>query len=145
MKTRTICSFLYVLVHVYLTRVRACVCALFKRWFLCMLFGNGTMHVCSGNTDIDLDCPFWPDLAIKSDVAIFVCLRPKNILLARFISRNACQCIHHQNMAFKVQAMRRCGVKISDNPENILAHESNLNELFECNEQENRRTTNKRK
>lgn len=73
---------------------------------------------------------------IKLSFATFCRLRPKNILLARFISRKACQCIHHQNMAFKVQAMRRCGVKISDNPENILAHERNLNELFECIEQE---------
>lgn len=61
-----------------------------------------------------------PDKEIS--LATFCRLRPNNILLTSFISRNSCQCIHHQNMALKVQAMRKCGVKISENPEHLIGN-----------------------
>lgn len=72
----------------------------------------------------------YPDIQVS--FATFCRLRPRHILLAKYISRNACQCLRHQNMAFKVQALRKNGVKISENPENILVHENNLDDLFKC-------------
>ena len=57
-------------------------------------------------------------------------LRPKHVLLAAFISRNTCQCIHHQNMALRVQAVRKCGVKISENPENLILHIDDMDTLL---------------
>jgi len=44
-------------------------------------------------------------------LATFCRLRPEHILLAKFISRNACQCFKHQNMAMQVAAMRKVGAK----------------------------------
>lgn len=67
---------------------------------------------------------------LKLSFATFCCLRPKHILLARYISRNACQCLRHQNVAFKLQAMRKIGIKISENPENICQHKDDITELF---------------
>lgn len=72
----------------------------------------------------------YPDIRIS--FTSFCRLRPKNILLAKFICRNACQCLRHQNMAFKVQTLRNHGAKLSKNPENILLHEDNLDDLFNC-------------
>lgn len=60
----------------------------------------------------------------------FCRLRPKYVLPARYISRNACQCLRHQNVAFKVQAMRKLDIKISENPENVCLHKDNVTELF---------------
>jgi len=54
---------------------------------------------------------------LKVSLATFCRLRPKHILLAKFISRNACPCLKHQNMAMKVAAMRKVGAKLSENPE----------------------------
>jgi hypothetical protein len=59
---------------------------------------------------------------IQVSLTTFSRLRPKNILLTSFISRNTCQCLHHQNMALKVKAMRKAGVRISENPENLIHH-----------------------
>jgi hypothetical protein len=73
-------------------------------------------------------------LAENSDVLIsrttFCRLRPKNVLLAAYISRNACLCLRHQNMAHKVQALKKLGVRISENPENLLLHDENVDELL---------------
>ena len=54
---------------------------------------------------------------LKVSLATFCRLRPKHILLAKFISRNACPCLKHQNMAMKVAATRKVGAKLSENPE----------------------------
>lgn len=68
---------------------------------------------------------------IKMSMATFCRLRPKHILLARFISRNACQCLKHQNMALKVQAMRKAGIKMSENPEHVCANLEHIDEIFD--------------
>lgn len=67
---------------------------------------------------------------IKISFATFCRLRPKHALFARYISRNACQCLRHQNVAFKVQVMRKIGIKISENPENICLHKEHIRQLF---------------
>ncbi|XP_060564531.1 uncharacterized protein LOC132723774 [Ruditapes philippinarum] len=66
----------------------------------------------------------------KISLSTFARLRPTNILLASFISRNTCQCIHHQNMALKVQSLRKAGVRISDNPENLIVHKDDMEQLL---------------
>lgn len=68
---------------------------------------------------------------MKISFSTFCRLRPKHTLLARYISRNACQCLRHQNAAFKVQAMRKIGIKISENPENICLHKNDIKQLFQ--------------
>lgn len=65
---------------------------------------------------------------LKISLATFCRLRPKYILLAKFISRNACQCLKHQNMALKVQAIRKLGIAMSENPENILLTKDDIYE-----------------
>ena len=70
--------------------------------------------------------------SLKISFATFCRLRPKSVSLARFISRNACQCLRHQNMALKIQALRKVGAKLRENPENILDHKDYLEPLFEC-------------
>ena len=64
----------------------------------------------------------------KISLATFSRMRPRNILLASFISRNICQCIYHQNMELKVLAipLRKLGVKIGENQEQILVHKDEL-------------------
>ncbi|WAR18863.1 LOW QUALITY PROTEIN: hypothetical protein MAR_000701 [Mya arenaria] len=64
-------------------------------------------------------------------LSTFSRLRPTNVLLASFISRNTCQCIHHQNMALKVQSLRKAGVRISENPENLLLHKDDMDQLLQ--------------
>ncbi|XP_060579551.1 uncharacterized protein LOC132736439 [Ruditapes philippinarum] len=68
---------------------------------------------------------------LKVSLATFCRLRPKHILLAKFISRNACQCLKHQNMAMKVAAMRKVGAKLSENPEKICNHRNSVEELVD--------------
>lgn len=67
---------------------------------------------------------------IKVSLSTFARLRPKNILLSAFISRNSCQCIHHQNMALKVQSLRKAGIQISAKPEKFLIRRQELDELL---------------
>lgn len=69
-----------------------------------------------------------PDADIS--LSTFQRLRPKNILLTSFISRNTCQCIHHQNMALKVQALRKSGIKIGQNPESLIPNQHDLDEIL---------------
>lgn len=69
--------------------------------------------------------------SLKISLATFCCMRPKHVLLARFIARNACQCLKHQNMALKIHAMRKLCIKISENPENICTHKDNLDSVFD--------------
>ena len=57
---------------------------------------------------------------IKVSLATFCRLRPKHILLAAFISRNACLCLRHQNMALKINAIRKLGININQNPDKLL-------------------------
>ncbi|WAR19996.1 hypothetical protein MAR_001834 [Mya arenaria] len=64
-------------------------------------------------------------------LSTFSRLRPTNVLIASFISRNTCQCIHHQNMALKVQSLRKAGVRISENPENLLLHKDDMDQLLQ--------------
>jgi len=66
----------------------------------------------------------------KISLSTFARLRPTNVLLASFISRNTCQCIHHQNMALKVQSLRKAGLRISENPENLFMHRDDLDQLL---------------
>ena len=70
--------------------------------------------------------------SLKISFATFCRIRPSNIYLARFISRNACQCLRHQNMALKIQALRKAGAKLRENPESILDHENNLDSITDC-------------
>jgi hypothetical protein len=70
------------------------------------------------------------NLTINVSLTTFGRLRPKHVLLAAFISRNTCQCIHHQNMALRVQAVKKCGVKINENPENLILHIDDMNTLL---------------
>ncbi|WAR07281.1 LOW QUALITY PROTEIN: hypothetical protein MAR_017239 [Mya arenaria] len=58
-------------------------------------------------------------------------LRPKNILLTSFISRNTCQCVHHQNMALKIQSLRKLDIKIGQNPEHLIARLDELDNILE--------------
>lgn len=62
----------------------------------------------------------------KVSVASFCRMRPKNVLIASFISRNACQCIRHQNIALKVQSLRKLGADMNKNPENALKEMNNF-------------------
>lgn len=62
----------------------------------------------------------------KVSFASFCRMRPKNVLLASFISRNACQCIRHQNIALKVQSLRKLGADMNKNPENALKEMNNF-------------------
>ena len=57
-------------------------------------------------------------------------LRPKHILLTSFICRNTCQCMHHQNMALKVQSIRKAGIKVGQNPESLLSRLDDLDEIL---------------
>ena len=59
-----------------------------------------------------------PDMPIS--LTTFCRLRPRHILLARYISRNACQCTRHQNIALKLQAIKKLGIPVTGNPESIL-------------------------
>ncbi|KAH3886835.1 hypothetical protein DPMN_010848 [Dreissena polymorpha] len=61
-------------------------------------------------------------------LSTFTRIRPPSILLTSYISRNSCQCIYHQNTALKVQTLRKHGVKISENPEQLIRHEHDLDE-----------------
>lgn len=56
----------------------------------------------------------------KISLASFNRLRPRNILNARFLGREACLCIHHQNMSLKMQTLRNAGIKVNSNPEDVL-------------------------
>ncbi len=56
----------------------------------------------------------------KLSFTSFTRMRPRNVLPARFISRNACQCLKHQNMALKFKALRQYGIKVSENPETAV-------------------------
>ena len=67
----------------------------------------------------------------KMSLSTFTRLRPTNVLLASFISRNTCQCLHHQNMALKIQSLRKMGVRISENPENIILHANDIDDVLD--------------
>lgn len=69
---------------------------------------------------------------LHMSLASFCRMRPKYILLASFISRNACQCIRHQNMAMKLKALRKNGIQFSENPENALKQKETLNSLLDA-------------
>lgn len=67
----------------------------------------------------------------KLSLASFCRMRPRHILLAAFISRNACQCQRHQNMALKVNALRKLGVGLSQNPDKLVETEpANIIEML---------------
>lgn len=37
----------------------------------------------------------------------------------------------HQNMALKVQALRKAGMKMSENPEHVCADKENIDQAFD--------------
>ena len=67
---------------------------------------------------------------VKMSLATFCRLRPKHILLASFISRNACQCTRHQNMALKISALRKSGCQLNQNPDKIEEQIENIDEIL---------------
>ncbi|WAR25258.1 hypothetical protein MAR_010962 [Mya arenaria] len=67
----------------------------------------------------------------KLSKTTFQRLRPKNILLTSFISRNTCHCVHHQNMALNIQSLRKLGIKIGQNPEHLIARQDELDNILE--------------
>ena len=69
-----------------------------------------------------------PDL--KLSLSSFCRTRPKSVLLACFITRNACLCIRHQNMALKVNALRKHGIDLNKNPEHIVNDAGRLDALL---------------
>lgn len=71
-----------------------------------------------------------PDL--KVSLSTFCRLRPKNVLLANFISRNACLCLKHQNMALKINAARKEGItSLNRNPDLLLEKMETLEEALD--------------
>ena len=67
---------------------------------------------------------------VKISLASFCRLRPKHILLAAFISRNACQCTRHQNMALKINALRKAGCELNQNPDKLQEAVENLDNIL---------------
>ncbi|WAR16405.1 hypothetical protein MAR_030999 [Mya arenaria] len=67
----------------------------------------------------------------KLSKTTFQRLRPNNILLTSFISRNTCQCVHHQNMALKIQSLRKLGIRIGQNLEHLIARQDELDNILE--------------
>lgn len=59
----------------------------------------------------------------KLSLATFCRLRPKHILLSSCLGRNVCLCTKHQNLALKLQALRKCGLDIQQNPETFIKSE----------------------
>lgn len=70
------------------------------------------------------------DPSLKLSFSSFCRIRPKSVLLACFITRNACLCIRHQNMALKVNALRKFGINLNKNPERIVDEAENLESLL---------------
>lgn len=64
-------------------------------------------------------------------LASFNRLRPENVLNARYLGRQACLCIHLQNMSLNMQAGRNLGIPVSSNPEEALSIDTTdlLNEV----------------
>ncbi|XP_078616892.1 uncharacterized protein LOC144885097 [Branchiostoma floridae x Branchiostoma japonicum] len=57
---------------------------------------------------------------IKISLSVFARLRPPNIKLASFLSRNTCLCTKHQNFALKLKTLKEKGLVNSTNPDNFL-------------------------
>ncbi|XP_052257645.1 uncharacterized protein LOC127862523 [Dreissena polymorpha] len=53
----------------------------------------------------------------KVSFATFCRIRPRNIKLSAFISRNSCLCTKHQNMSLTAKTLKREGVSVSVNPD----------------------------
>ena len=66
---------------------------------------------------------------VKLSLASFCRIRPANIRLTRFISRNSCLCTKHQNFALCNQALRKLGLNIPLNSEKFIENESNLEKI----------------
>ena len=56
----------------------------------------------------------------KLSLATFCRMRPKHVRLTRCLGRNVCLCTKHQNMALKLQALRKHGLDIPQNPETFI-------------------------
>ena len=56
---------------------------------------------------------------LQMSLSSFCKLRPKNIKLTKFLSRNICLCTIHQNFALKLQCLRAMGINISPHPEAV--------------------------
>ena len=56
----------------------------------------------------------------KLSLASFCRIRPKNILLASFISRSTCLCVRHQNMSLLLKSARNEKVQVSINADKVL-------------------------
>lgn len=69
---------------------------------------------------------------LKVSLSTFCRLRPKNVLLANFISRNAWLCLKHQNMALKINAARKEGMtSLNRNPDLLLDKMETLEEALD--------------
>ena len=56
----------------------------------------------------------------KVSFATFCRLRPKNVSLTRYITRNQCLCQKHQNMALSLKALKSAGVTVPLNPDEFV-------------------------
>ncbi|VDI22192.1 Hypothetical predicted protein [Mytilus galloprovincialis] len=50
----------------------------------------------------------------------FCTMRPKNIGLTRYLSRNKCLCQKHQNMALALKSMKKAGASVPLNPDEFI-------------------------
>ena len=66
---------------------------------------------------------------VKLSLASFCRIRPANIRLTRFISRNSCLCTKHQNFALCSQALRKLGLNVPLNSEKFIEDDSNFEKV----------------
>lgn len=60
---------------------------------------------------------------IQMSFSTFCRLRPRHVRLTKFLSRNACLCARHQNMALKLKVLKSARVVTDINPEYISENE----------------------
>ncbi|XP_078659979.1 LOW QUALITY PROTEIN: uncharacterized protein LOC144904722 [Branchiostoma floridae x Branchiostoma belcheri] len=68
----------------------------------------------------DLREKFEAETGLKISLSQFAKMRPLNVKLACFLSRNSCLCTRHQNFALKLKALKQNNCVTSTSPDNFV-------------------------
>ena len=80
----------------------------------------------------NLHLKFVSEVDYKISRASFCRLRPKEVSLVNFTSRSVCLCSKHQNMGFKLRALKNMNVCTNTSPDSFVDMYKDVPSQFEC-------------